>query len=83
MRLEHQQIKLLLEQIRTKLRAGDAETDADEVALIQLLGAHNLKEEQILYPAIDHVLSEPERQEVFAAMERTPEPPPSCPECTH
>ena len=79
MRMEHQQIKSLIEQAREKLRAGNPETDAEELALLQVLGAHNQKEEQILYSAIDQVLSEPERQEVFAAMERTPEPAqPSC-----
>jgi regulator of cell morphogenesis and NO signaling len=74
MRMEHQQIKSLLEQVREKLRAGNPDTDAEESALLQVLGAHNHKEEMILYPAIDQVLSEPERKEVFAAMERTPEP---------
>ena len=69
MRMEHRQIKQLLEAIRQGLQQGTA-SDSDEAALVEILHAHNQKEEQILYPAIDELLTDQDRLEVFARMER-------------
>ncbi len=68
MRMEHRQIQSLLGLISAELQQGNAATDAAEAELRSVLTAHNLKEEHILYPAIDQTLSEPERGEVFARM---------------
>ncbi|MBI4003709.1 MAG: hemerythrin domain-containing protein [Candidatus Omnitrophica bacterium] len=79
MRMEHRQIKQLLEAIHQNLQRQDSEHDSEEAALLEVLGAHNQKEEQILYPAIDQQLSEQERRDVFAKMERVAEDPdPRC-----
>jgi iron-sulfur cluster repair protein YtfE (RIC family) len=68
MREEHQQIKRFLETIATKLRAGDSATTVAEAELLEVLEAHNWKEENILYPGIDQLVSTEERQGVFARM---------------
>ena len=70
MRMEHRHIIHLLEAILHKLEHRDVATDAEEAALIELLKAHNQKEEHILYPLIDEHLSNEERQAVFAKMEQ-------------
>ncbi|MBI4024516.1 MAG: hemerythrin domain-containing protein [Verrucomicrobia bacterium] len=69
MRQEHREIKRLLEQIGGKIERNDAATDADGAALLQTLGAHNEKEENILYPAIDELLGDAEHQDVYGRME--------------
>ena len=69
MRYEHRQIKELLEAIHQRVQARDPETDAEERALLEVLGAHNQKEEHILYPAIDRLLSAEEHRDAFRRME--------------
>jgi len=68
MRREHQQIQSLLGLISLELQRGEIATDGEETELRSVLSAHNLKEEHILYPAIDQMLSEPERSDIFACM---------------
>jgi len=69
MRMEHEQIRRLLEAILQGLQQGTT-TDSDEAALLEILDAHNQKEEYILYPTIDELFTEQDRREVFARMER-------------
>ena len=64
MRSEHSQIKNGLEQIRLKVSAGTDST-GDEQMLLSLLGEHNYKEEQILYPSMDRQLTSRQVGEVF------------------
>jgi iron-sulfur cluster repair protein YtfE (RIC family) len=73
MRQEHRRIGALLEAIHEKVKHGDPESDAEERALLEVLTAHNQKEENVLYPALDRLLSEPEKAEAFEAMEKLPE----------
>lgn len=82
MRLEHRQIEHLLEAIHDKVREQNPDTDADEIALLQVLGAHNEKEEGILYPAIDQHVDDNERQIVYEQMEQVPVPTCQC-GCRH
>lgn len=70
MRIEHGEIKRLLETLHEKTRQQGADSELDEAALLSILDAHNQKEERILYPMIDKLLNEPERRGVFAEMER-------------
>jgi regulator of cell morphogenesis and NO signaling len=49
------------------------ECDPEEQALLNLLGSHNMKEERVLYPAIDQVTNEEERETVFRNMDNIPE----------
>lgn len=68
MREEHRQIKEYLKKIYAKVEQNDPDTDSEEQSLFDLLKSHNQKEENILYPAIDQVTSDGEREAVFERM---------------
>lgn len=70
MRREHELIKESLEDLYTKVQKGDVQGDADEKRLLEVLSQHNMKEERILYPAIDGMLESCERVEVLDQMRR-------------
>lgn len=72
MRMEHRQIGAVLEAIHQKIKYQNPDSDEDEAALLSVLSQHNMKEENILYPAIDHLLSAEEVKEVFRKMEAIP-----------
>ena len=69
MRNEHRQIKAFLEQIQTKVAEGNLATEEAEQGLLQVLTAHNMKEEKILYPWIDNCVSDEERASLLTQME--------------
>ena len=73
MRAEHRQIGERLQAIHQKVAERNPESDQDEQALLALLGAHNIKEERVLYPAIDQVTTQDECQDVFRKMKEIPE----------
>lgn len=73
MRFEHREIKEALEKIHDKVKNKNPETEAEERALLDTLKDHNCKEENILYPGIDSVISEEERGDIFLRMESLPE----------
>jgi iron-sulfur cluster repair protein YtfE (RIC family) len=73
MRHEHRRIGQRLEALHDKVRRHDPESDAEEQALREALEAHNLKEETALYPALDRLLTDEEKQGVAEAMARLPE----------
>lgn len=73
MRMEHRQIKEILESIHHKVANKDTKTSEDEQKLQEILSVHNLKEENILYPAIDNMLSEGEKENIFVQMKNIPE----------
>jgi iron-sulfur cluster repair protein YtfE (RIC family) len=68
MRREHQDILKHLDAIVEKMLAGDPESGYDEQMLLNILAVHNLKEEQVLYPWIDRLLTDGDRSRVFAKM---------------
>ena len=69
MRMEHRHIENFLEAIGEKVLAGELEgVDAAEAGLLEVLGSHNQKEENILYPAIDNLTSEQEKEQMIASM---------------
>ena len=70
MRMEHRKIKEFLEAIHDNIVNADINTDAFERGLIEVLTAHNEKEEKILYPWMDNSLSETETEEAFERMEK-------------
>ncbi len=72
MREEHRRIGDLLNRIHEKVRKADPSSDDEEEMLIEVLSAHNHKEEQVLYPAIDQLITERESAQVFLAMETIP-----------
>jgi hemerythrin superfamily protein len=73
MRREHRAIQEALELIHAKVRQADPESDDLERSLLEILAAHNQKEEQVLYPAIDSLVSEDELARIFVQMEEVPE----------
>ncbi|MCC2641575.1 MAG: uncharacterized protein K0S45_1988 [Nitrospira sp.] len=73
MRTEHRLIADCLEAIHQKLQAQNADSDKDEQRLLELLKAHNMKEERILYPSMDQVISDEERTMLYRAMRDIPE----------
>lgn len=70
MRYEHGRIKEILELVHDKVRASDPSCDPEAASLLTVLGEHNMKEEQILYPMIDKTINISEREEVFQKMEK-------------
>ena len=69
MRMEHRQIKHFLEEIGEKVLTGELEgIDEAKIGLLEVLGAHNQKEENILYPAIDNLTSEQDKEKAIQRM---------------
>ena len=69
MRMEHTQIKGLLEQMAAALAKKDAqEYGGLSETLLIVMQQHNLKEEQILYPIADQVLAA-EREALLSRMQ--------------
>jgi len=59
MRVEHQQMRGLLEQIASAVESGDAEQALDVGdTLLMLMQQHNMKEEGTLYPMAENLLGE-------------------------
>lgn len=52
------------------------DSDQEEQAFLNLLGSHNMKEERVLYPGIDRVTSQTERDTVFQNMKNISLPSP-------
>jgi iron-sulfur cluster repair protein YtfE (RIC family) len=73
MRQEHRLIGMYLEAVHEKVRNRDPNSDNEDFALLSALAIHNQKEENILYPALDRLLSDEEKATAFAAMARVPE----------
>lgn len=73
MRQEHALIKDALEVLHLKVRQNNPDSDQEEKILIDLLRAHNQKEENILYPAIDQLTTPEEKKILFQKMEEVPE----------
>ena len=68
MRGEHRHIGERLEAILQKVQNEDPDTGAEEQALIVLLSAHNMKEERVLYPSIDKLVTDDEREKLYDKM---------------
>jgi iron-sulfur cluster repair protein YtfE (RIC family) len=73
MRREHRRIGACLEAIHQKVKVQDPHSEPEEQALLEALTVHNEKEETILYPALDRLLSDVEKVAAFDAMEKVPE----------
>lgn len=71
MRMEHRQIKDYLGKIHEAILNGDVNTDEFERGLVEVLTAHNNKEESILYPWIDDSVSDEEKERSLLRMEKT------------
>lgn len=71
MRVEHRQIEMLLEGIGAVIAAPGPAADTLRADLRQVLAEHNEKEELVLYPGIDALLSPDEADELVARMQET------------
>ncbi|MFO0775366.1 MAG: hemerythrin domain-containing protein [Nitrospiraceae bacterium] len=70
MRHEHRQIHPLLEQLQRESDKGE-NIEATAQLLSDILAAHNMKEERVLYPAIDQALTDEQRVTVFDKIEHS------------
>ncbi len=69
MRIEHIEIKKYLQEIKRKLHVKKIQDPCkEEVALFKVLESHNQKEENILYPEIDNLTSEQEKEQMIKQM---------------
>ena len=69
MRIEHRRIEELLAAIERSIGEPRPQAEALRRELHQVLGDHNVKEEQVLYPATDRLLGEAERDELVARIQ--------------
>jgi hypothetical protein len=69
MRAEHVEIRAAVEMLRDAIGDPSADPTALRQRLHGALGPHNEKEEQILYPMADRVLSGPRSDELVAAIQ--------------
>ncbi len=69
MRIEHIEIKKYLQEIKRKLHVKKIQDPCkEEVAIFKVLESHNQKEENILYPGIDNLTSEQEKEQMIKQM---------------
>lgn len=68
MRQEHRKIKQSLAQIDEAIRNNAGKTNQWEEELLEVLSLHNGKEEFVLYPGIDRLLTEEESKKILARL---------------
>ncbi len=71
MRQEHIEIKDWLNKIKERVHHGGPGTEEEERKLLAVLGNHNAKEEEILYPMIDQMSDPNQTKVLFEEMEQT------------
>lgn len=64
MRFEHREIESLLARIAARIGDAGAPVEGARAELHRILGDHNLKEERVVYPGTDRLLSDGERDEL-------------------
>jgi uncharacterized protein (DUF2249 family)/hemerythrin superfamily protein len=69
MRSEHREIRMALEAITRDLEAASADVEELRCGLHRVLEDHNRKEEAILYPAMDRLLSDVEGDALVARIQ--------------
>lgn len=75
MRAEHDEIREYLRKISERLAEVDGNTTLLEIALLEALAAHAMKEEDVLYPWMDHSVGAEERIAVLGHMRHAGLPP--------
>lgn len=73
LRAEHEEIREWLAALNEKVEEGDTNSEREADLLINELGGHNAREEYALYPQLDSLLSDAEKQAAFAAMSAIPD----------
>ncbi|MCI0618348.1 hemerythrin domain-containing protein [bacterium] len=69
---EHRQILGILERINLKIQRNDASSNRLEHDLVVILGHHDAKEENVLYPVLDYLLTAEEKADLFIKMQNIP-----------
>jgi uncharacterized protein (DUF2249 family) len=69
MRQEHREIEQRLHDMECRFAEPADPLTGARAAFHELMHAHNVKEEQVLYPATDHLLTEQERDELIGAIQ--------------
>jgi hypothetical protein len=62
LRAENERIRRSMEALAGKVERGEAVSDRDEERLWEELLAHDNREESLLYPLLDEMLTEPEKE---------------------
>lgn len=70
---EHRQILKMLQQINSRIQKNDISSNRSEHDLIVILGHHTVKEENVLYPVLDHLLTVDEKKDLLMKMQSIPE----------
>jgi len=70
MRVEHREIEELIGLIEAGMADPGSKVEALRLRLHDVLGDHNLKEEQVLYPTTDELLGEKEADALVARIQR-------------
>ena len=70
MRREHREIEDLIAKIETGIAEKDAPVDDWRRSLHHVLGEHNFKEEEILYPGTDQLLGPEQADDLVARIQR-------------
>lgn len=65
MRMEHEEIKKILNEILKLISKNNFKTEKLEKQFVEILTGHNDKEEMMLYPAIDDCLDEKEKKKTL------------------
>jgi regulator of cell morphogenesis and NO signaling len=71
---EHRQILHILDHLNLKLQNNDQSSNRFEHDLMVLLGGHNIKEENVIYPVLDHLLTQNEKRSLVQQMKGFSEP---------
>jgi uncharacterized protein (DUF2249 family)/hemerythrin superfamily protein len=69
MRAEHRDIEMLLEGIRGTVGVPGSAAETLRAELVRVLGEHNEKEEQVLYPGTDNLLTREESDALVARIQ--------------
>lgn len=70
---EHRQILRMLQQINLRIQKNDVSSNRTEHDLIVILGQHNVKEENVLYPVLDHLLTVDEKADLLMKLQNMTE----------
>ena len=73
LRLHHRNIRSYLQTIERKIGMNNRETDDEEMLLLDLLEIHDRTEENIVYPAIDQLVTDVENDAALSAIRDIPD----------
>lgn len=73
MRHEHKEINKALEAIHAQVRQGSCENPGDDTGFLTLLTDHIHKEEHMIYPMFSELMSDKEREDVWAKIQKVSE----------